>query len=764
MPSSHPVFVVGAPRTGTTLVREILNRHPRIHLFDEVHYFERVWDDRAKLGDLSDPTARRAAVERVLRIARDFGSDQAVLEVLPPEELESRMIRGGGGHAALLRALLEAGAQLRHADIWGDSSPHDVLYLSTLFEWYPDARVVALVRDPRAFLGSYKNYHRRGVSSYRERYNPVTNSVLWRSSMTAVLDAERMPWGCCVLRVRYEDLVRDPGAWVKRMCEHVGVDYDPRMLDVERSNSSFVAETDTGRERGIVTTSTERWKTELTPTEIWLAERITGPWMDRFGYERLSASRAIHPSPLELTRIASLLPWRLFNMLFRSHKPFRITKVKRVLGHLRGGSTPSALLSAALAIASLAGCSDSGEGPPPEPEPKAQFALASSCAECHPNHVREWESSMHAYGGVDPVMLAMEELAHAEAGASGLAEECLACHAPAAHRADSRERSLLEEGVTCDVCHSMTDVPPVASIDFLEELDPSGPKIASLSGPIPNEAHDSEERTFFAKSTQCASCHQVNFPSGEGLENTHQEWVDSNLLGMGIECQNCHMPIYQGAAAVGGPDRPNLHRHTFVGVDYAYEPFRGIDLETQKQSIRALLGNSVTMTLVNVPVSIGEAESVDFDVSIVNDRTGHSIPSGVSFAREMWIEVTLEDALSNTIGRSGWLEPNGDLVDPADDPSLAFFGAIATDAAGNPTPFNFRAVAVDESRMIPFAATRVSSYSFDVPPGAVSPLELRVAVRFRPVRPSMIRELALDRLLPIEIFEVAADSSVIEVR
>ena len=44
--SGRPVFVVGAPRTGTTLVKEILNRHPRIHLFDEVHFFERVWDDR----------------------------------------------------------------------------------------------------------------------------------------------------------------------------------------------------------------------------------------------------------------------------------------------------------------------------------------------------------------------------------------------------------------------------------------------------------------------------------------------------------------------------------------------------------------------------------------------------------------------------------------------------------------------------------------------------------------------------------------------
>jgi hypothetical protein len=318
---------------------------------------------------------------------------------------------------------------------------------------------------------------------------------------------------------------------------------------------------------------------------------------------------------------------------------------------------------------------------------------------------------MHAYGGVDPVMLAMEELARAEAAGGSLDDEsCIACHAPSAERAGARDRALLEEGVSCDVCHSMADLPPVASIDFLHDLDPRGPKIGTMSAPVPNDAHASETRAFFAKSTQCAPCHQVNFASGEGLENTYEEWLESNLSGMGIECQDCHMPSYTGQAALDGPVRENLHRHTFLGVDYAYEPFRGIDLAAQKESIRSLLANSVTMTLANVPAPLGKSESLQFEVAVENDRTGHSIPSGVSFAREMWLDVELEDALGATIARSGWLEPNGDLVDPSTDPHLAFFGAIATDAEGNPTPFNFRAVSVDESRMIRFGDTRVSPY------------------------------------------------------
>jgi hypothetical protein len=403
----------------------------------------------------------------------------------------------------------------------------------------------------------------------------------------------------------------------------------------------------------------------------------------------------------------------------------------------------------------LFGCSDGGKDPnQPEPGP-AQFASAASCGECHPNHLAEWESSMHAFGGVDPVMHRMNEIARMEAGSSGLDESCISCHAPGAERAGEPTAELLSEGVSCDVCHSMADVPPVADIHFLAELDPKGPKVAAMTAPVPTDAHDSLVRPFFATSTQCAPCHQVNFPSGEGLENTYEEWSDSNLSGMGIECQDCHMPEYSGQAAINGPTRENLHRHTFTGVDYAYEAFRGIDLDAQKEAIRALLRNSVTMTVHGLAPSAMPGAPLDFDVTIVNDRTGHSIPSGVSFSREMWIEARVTDGTGAILFHSGALHPNGDLVTEMEDPDLAFFGALAYDAEGAHTSMNFRAATLDESRMIPALGSRTHSYSAPIPPGAIPPIHVDVALRFRPVRPSMIRELGLDRLLPIEIFEMA---------
>ena len=154
--------------------------------------------------------------------------------------------------------------------------------------------------------------------------------------MTAVLESALEPWGASVLRLRYEDLVTDPEAHVRRLCAHAGLSYDPTMLDVPRSNSSFTPAVETSATRGISRAAVDRWRAELTPTEIWIVERITGRCMDQFGYERSLKDKA-RPSLFELIGIAAKLPTRLFNLLFRSHKPFRLAKVRRVFSLFRAG-------------------------------------------------------------------------------------------------------------------------------------------------------------------------------------------------------------------------------------------------------------------------------------------------------------------------------------------------------------------------------------------------------------------------------------------
>ncbi len=427
----------------------------------------------------------------------------------------------------------------------------------------------------------------------------------------------------------------------------------------------------------------------------------------------------------------------------------------------------SLLLALGGAFALAAGCNDGGGGLtdlPPNEIPPA-FATAADCGSCHPNHFAEWEASMHAYAGSDPVLFALIEIAAAEGGAS----DCEKCHAPAQRRmsrlsgtSPGRATDMSDEGISCDVCHSIAETPPLASIEFLDDVDPFGPKYGSLTNPVDTPAHSSEKRSSFSSSVFCAPCHQVNLPDGTGLENTFKEWEESNLAGMGIECQSCHMPRYTGRAATDGPVRDDVHRHDFVGPDYAYEEFRGIDLAAQKEAIRSLLSASVTVT-ADVPSSVALGDDLAIGVTVFNDRTGHSIPSGVSFSREMWVEVTVRDVGDALVYRSGWLKPDGDLVIPAEDPALTRFTAQMADADGAPTMFTWRAASIDDSELLEFLESRTGTYAIPIPPGTVGPLAVDVALRFRPIKPAIIRALDLDRLLPIEIFDMWKQSFPVDV-
>jgi hypothetical protein len=130
---------------------------------------------------------------------------------------------------------------------------------------------------------------------------------------------------------------------VPALCDHIGEQFVPAMLEVTRTNTPFADESaaDSGDPevtRGIVSTSRDRWRTELSKTEIWVGERVFGKLMLQFDYR--PADRAVVPSPVELAGILAVLPGRLFNQMFRSPKPFRMAKLKRVLAFLRPHSSP----------------------------------------------------------------------------------------------------------------------------------------------------------------------------------------------------------------------------------------------------------------------------------------------------------------------------------------------------------------------------------------------------------------------------------------
>lgn len=329
--SQGPIFVVGSPRTGTTLTQEILSLHPDVKLYNEIHYNERVVDVLGDAEPLSEEVLDRAIAILLDRGQWAFGPDDEAVR----ERVLGR-IRSAGPvtHAAVLEAFLALEAEAHGARVWGDSSPQDILYMDVLKKWYPTAKFVGVVRDPRAFLASYKNYIRKGSVEYRNRFNAVTNSLLWRSYMNSLLRTMNSPLGQDVMMLRYEELVADPEGQVRRMCEFLELEYDPRMLEIQRANSSYVRQDQERTRKGISMQSVERWRTELTTPELWILEKVCAETMRRLGYERVGPRPGLRDLPGLLAAGFQLVP-RMYNMLFRNHKPFTWQKVRRVLGDVK---------------------------------------------------------------------------------------------------------------------------------------------------------------------------------------------------------------------------------------------------------------------------------------------------------------------------------------------------------------------------------------------------------------------------------------------
>jgi len=267
-PATAPIFIVGAPRSGTTLLRSILNRHPAIGLCDETYYFYYVYHRRRAFGDLAVESNRRRVVDRYLEThrIRRLGLEE--------EPLREALLEQGRDYASLFLALLAFYARSQGKTRCGEKTPQHAFETEHLRRMYPDARLLHLVRDPRDVVASLQ---RMPWASQR----PGVNARLWRSCVAA---AERAAAGAGFLRVSYESLVESPAQEVERICEFLGEAFDPAMLEASGGRADRWwfqrAQEPVRRDRR------ERWREELREEQVAAVESIAGPWMDTLGYAR----------------------------------------------------------------------------------------------------------------------------------------------------------------------------------------------------------------------------------------------------------------------------------------------------------------------------------------------------------------------------------------------------------------------------------------------------------------------------------------------
>lgn len=333
----RPIFVVGAARSGTTLTGKIIGALPNVYTPGESHFFEDIWTRRARFGPLTSADDVSCVLPELLSLygRYNFPETQAAVDkMLDTEVLQSAVLEQGGGYGVLYQSFMQQLVQAQGKSRPCDDTPKHLFHLDAIFAFFPQAKVVICVRDPRAYLASYKNYWRRSSESARVKalYQPLMTSLLWNSVSKKVQEVLAAYSTDRVMLLQYETLVRQPESEMKRLCAFIEEPYRPELLLVESNNSSFVNEQ--SNSAGIFSHSLDRWKEDLTSTEIWVCQRINHRAMRRLGYE----TAAVSPHLFQIGQIVLTLPfafWRAMNANAKKRGSLIPYLVKRIEPLLR---------------------------------------------------------------------------------------------------------------------------------------------------------------------------------------------------------------------------------------------------------------------------------------------------------------------------------------------------------------------------------------------------------------------------------------------
>jgi len=276
-----PFFIIGTERSGSNLLRLILNAHSGLavpHPPHVLHFFSPL---EASYGDLQQPAALRRLVADVLGLLRvhihpwEMAIDQ--------ERITQRIHDAGlprslvGIFFSLYDEYLRQSGKRR----WGCKSTFVIHHVEAVLTACPTAKFILLVRDPRDVAVS----SRRSIFS---PFHPYFTAELWRRQQREGLRwLESSHADHCHL-LRYEDLIEQPEAQVRAVCRFLGEEYEPAMLEYYQTSSAQ-------KSRGLSASwqnvgqpiqrgNRNKFRQGLSRHEIKIVEGVTGDLMERFGY------------------------------------------------------------------------------------------------------------------------------------------------------------------------------------------------------------------------------------------------------------------------------------------------------------------------------------------------------------------------------------------------------------------------------------------------------------------------------------------------
>lgn len=271
-----PIFVVGAPRSGTTMLRLMLNAHPRIAIPFESDFIPKFY---RKLGEYGDLTAR----ENIEHLLDDIGKQSFVTRGGLIRDKAAVLARNPRSYSELITAIYETYAEANRKIRWGDKDPDNVIEMDVLWNLFPGCRIVHIVRDGRGVANSLRTLE------WGSR-NLVKLARDWSWRVTLAHKMGMMLGPGYYHEVRYEDLVRSPEAVLRGICKFVGEPFDREMLAYHKNAGAAMPDSSLKFHSSSIQSpdpaKVAAWQREMSVADRALFEEVAGATLEEFGYPR----------------------------------------------------------------------------------------------------------------------------------------------------------------------------------------------------------------------------------------------------------------------------------------------------------------------------------------------------------------------------------------------------------------------------------------------------------------------------------------------
>lgn len=234
--TKSPVFIVGCDRSGTTLLRLMLNQSRVLYITPETEFLTTLNRDRELYGDFSQ------AYQRYFFI-RDLQTNKATAKTftfqafdLTIAEAETALKEAAPtDFFGASKAILKASAAKKNRQRWGDKTPHQVRDITILARAFPDAQFVHMIRDGRdAAISIRKAGWLHG--------NMLAIAEYWQKQVSAGISAGKKLKDSQdrYYEVYYEQLLQQPETTLKNLCSWLKLEYSPQMLEYHRDANSNI--------------------------------------------------------------------------------------------------------------------------------------------------------------------------------------------------------------------------------------------------------------------------------------------------------------------------------------------------------------------------------------------------------------------------------------------------------------------------------------------------------------------------------------------